>query len=475
MRSALGAVCLAICAILAAGCRNLLSSRTLADGGDQVPWALPEPNGSLSGIEPEDTVARAYEPATRKTFVEPSNKATVQRPEMYTTTRTWRVASGAANVAARDDTQLRKPTIGISDSPVASSQASVGSMATRSVGSPATAVLAASIQSRPKTIASSGMDAAVMAEKRVYAGAPEAATRDEAARMTSARAGTSADTTRAGTDVGASFLRGEQAPAATGVSGAVASLDTAGLNASLAAMPTQEASRPVVGGSEVTVRRLQDRFVPIVMATIDVPLASSAHAEVNVTETRAAFDGAVIYVAADETTQASPGLTFDAMIMPEEWALAEAPSGAESASRPAELVATASARDESISRTVAAGMVRDTAIGRTFPTAIIVGKTATGQKLNLTKIASPPVAYPGQVITFHIRYENTTRFVLEDLLIVDSLSEDFAYVPDSAKSSRPAEITEADNEVGSSKISWRIKGKLAPGDSGTVAFQATVR
>ena len=48
-------------------------------------------------------------------------------------------------------------------------------------------------------------------------------------------------------------------------------------------------------------------------------------------------------------------------------------------------------------------------------------------------------------------------------------------IRDSARSDREAALTTTPNEAGSVILRWELTGKLPPGASGTVAFQARVR
>jgi len=102
--------------------------------------------------------------------------------------------------------------------------------------------------------------------------------------------------------------------------------------------------------------------------------------------------------------------------------------------------------------------------------------TNAPNQMVVTKSVSPagPVQ-SGDVVTFTIRYRNATPFPATELLLSDSLSGRLEYVPGTATTDRPANITTIDNEAGSVIVRFEIPGPLAPGASGTVTFQAKVR
>ena len=102
--------------------------------------------------------------------------------------------------------------------------------------------------------------------------------------------------------------------------------------------------------------------------------------------------------------------------------------------------------------------------------------TSYPNEVVVTKSVSPtgPVK-PGDVVTFTVRYHNGTRSPASDLMLSDSLSGRLEYVPGSAKSDRPTNVTTVDNEAGSSIVRFEIPGPIPAGQSGTVTFQARVR
>ena len=97
------------------------------------------------------------------------------------------------------------------------------------------------------------------------------------------------------------------------------------------------------------------------------------------------------------------------------------------------------------------------------------------EPISLFKWAEPKEAQVGDVVTFFLRYYNHTKQPVDNLVVSDSLTSRLEYVAGSARSDREAALTIEPNEVGSVVLRWEIGGKLAPGQSGVVAFQAKVR
>jgi uncharacterized repeat protein (TIGR01451 family) len=95
--------------------------------------------------------------------------------------------------------------------------------------------------------------------------------------------------------------------------------------------------------------------------------------------------------------------------------------------------------------------------------------------LILCKWASAHSAQVGEVITFTLRYSNCGGQPITDIAVNDSLSGRLEYIPGSAKSDRDAVFTTQPNDAGSVIVRWEVTGKLLPGESGFVTFQARVR
>jgi uncharacterized repeat protein (TIGR01451 family) len=98
-----------------------------------------------------------------------------------------------------------------------------------------------------------------------------------------------------------------------------------------------------------------------------------------------------------------------------------------------------------------------------------------GKPLHLLKWADRDAAKIGDVVTFHLKYSNNGGQPISDIAVSDSLTGRLEYVANSARSDRNAVFTLQENEAGSTILRWEISGRLLPGDSGVVTFQARVR
>jgi uncharacterized repeat protein (TIGR01451 family) len=95
--------------------------------------------------------------------------------------------------------------------------------------------------------------------------------------------------------------------------------------------------------------------------------------------------------------------------------------------------------------------------------------------LVLYKCADRPAAQVGDVVTFTLGYSNHGGRPMTDIAVNDSLTGRLEYIPGSARSDRDAVFTMQENEAGSLLLRWEVTGKLLPGESGVVRFQARVR
>jgi uncharacterized repeat protein (TIGR01451 family) len=95
--------------------------------------------------------------------------------------------------------------------------------------------------------------------------------------------------------------------------------------------------------------------------------------------------------------------------------------------------------------------------------------------LHLFKWASAQSAQVGDVLTFYLKYSNQGGQPITDVAVSDSLTARLEYIPQSAKSDRDAVFTTQANDAGSQILHWELGGRLLPGQSGVVSFQARVR
>jgi uncharacterized repeat protein (TIGR01451 family) len=84
-------------------------------------------------------------------------------------------------------------------------------------------------------------------------------------------------------------------------------------------------------------------------------------------------------------------------------------------------------------------------------------------------------AQVGDVVTFFLKYSNHGGQPITDVVVSDSLTGRLEYIPGSAKSDREAVFTNVGNEAGSVILRWEVHGRILPGQSGVVSFQARVR
>ncbi len=95
--------------------------------------------------------------------------------------------------------------------------------------------------------------------------------------------------------------------------------------------------------------------------------------------------------------------------------------------------------------------------------------------LVLIKCADRHSAQVGEVVTFILKYSNHGGQPIADIAVTDSLTTRLDYIPGSSQSDRAAVFTTQANEAGSMILRWEITGRLMPGQSGVVRFQARIR
>lgn len=81
----------------------------------------------------------------------------------------------------------------------------------------------------------------------------------------------------------------------------------------------------------------------------------------------------------------------------------------------------------------------------------------------------------GEVVMFSLQYTNHGSQPITNLVVSDSLTTRFEYVPGSQKSDREARFTTQANEAESSILRWEFPGALQPGETGLITFQVRVR
>jgi uncharacterized repeat protein (TIGR01451 family) len=81
----------------------------------------------------------------------------------------------------------------------------------------------------------------------------------------------------------------------------------------------------------------------------------------------------------------------------------------------------------------------------------------------------------GELVMFSLRYTNHGSQPITNLVVSDSLTTRFEYVPGSQKSDREVRFTTQPNEASSRVLRWEFPGALQPGESGLITFQVRVR
>jgi uncharacterized repeat protein (TIGR01451 family) len=84
-------------------------------------------------------------------------------------------------------------------------------------------------------------------------------------------------------------------------------------------------------------------------------------------------------------------------------------------------------------------------------------------------------ALVGDIVTFTLKYTNTGGQPITNVVVSDSLTNRFEYVPGTSKTDREAIFTSQPNEVGSQILRWQVTGTLQPRETGVVTFQVRVR
>ncbi len=101
--------------------------------------------------------------------------------------------------------------------------------------------------------------------------------------------------------------------------------------------------------------------------------------------------------------------------------------------------------------------------------------SAPNPRLRVVKVASTPVAEPGDEVSFTIRFDNVGNQPIGSVQIVDSLTTRLEYVPDSAQCSLKAQFSTQPNEGESLVVRCVLSEPLSPGKGGVFRFRCIVR
>ncbi len=101
--------------------------------------------------------------------------------------------------------------------------------------------------------------------------------------------------------------------------------------------------------------------------------------------------------------------------------------------------------------------------------------SAPNPRLRIIKVASTPVAEPGDEVSFTIRFDNVGNQPIGSVQIVDSLTTRLEYVPGSAQCSREAQFSTHSNEGESLVVRCLLSEPLPAGKGGVFRFRCIVR
>jgi uncharacterized repeat protein (TIGR01451 family) len=101
--------------------------------------------------------------------------------------------------------------------------------------------------------------------------------------------------------------------------------------------------------------------------------------------------------------------------------------------------------------------------------------SAPNPRLRIVKVASTPVAEPGDEVSFTIRFDNVGNQPIGSVEIIDSLTTRLEYVPNSAQCSLQARFATQANEGDSLVVRCVLSDPLPAGKGGVFRFRCIVR
>ena len=96
-------------------------------------------------------------------------------------------------------------------------------------------------------------------------------------------------------------------------------------------------------------------------------------------------------------------------------------------------------------------------------------------ELTLCKRAGSDTARVDEELDFTIFLLNSGDRPLEDIVLVDALPKRLRFIPGSAASNLPADISTETADDGALVIKWRLREVLRPGEGGFVRFRTIVQ
>ncbi len=106
--------------------------------------------------------------------------------------------------------------------------------------------------------------------------------------------------------------------------------------------------------------------------------------------------------------------------------------------------------------------------------AICAEQSSTGP-LELRKSCDKLSARPGEVLTFTLRFTNSSGHPIKDIGLVDALNPRLEYVEGSSQCSRDAIFLQQTSQGGGVELRWEVQGVLQPGDQAVVQFKTIVK
>jgi uncharacterized repeat protein (TIGR01451 family) len=100
---------------------------------------------------------------------------------------------------------------------------------------------------------------------------------------------------------------------------------------------------------------------------------------------------------------------------------------------------------------------------------------ASSGPMELRKCCDKMSARPGDILTFTLRFTNTSGHPLKDIGLVDALNQRLEYVEGTSQCSRDAIFLQQSGQDGTVELRWEIQGVLQPGDQAVVQFQTKVK
>ncbi len=115
------------------------------------------------------------------------------------------------------------------------------------------------------------------------------------------------------------------------------------------------------------------------------------------------------------------------------------------------------------------------AIAKQKPQETFTLGSAPNPRLRIVKVASTPVAEPGDEVSFTIRFDNVGNQPIGSVQIIDSLTTRLEYVPDSAQCSLKARFSTQPNEGDSLIVRCVLDDPLPASKGGVFRFRCIVR